>query len=182
MALPSVMPPGGNHPAGEPSGCRLGPGKGGPSVVVDGTPLAWKDRRTGHSRKMTSGFIRSTDLICSSSKWWSYMSCKMQSFKLSCPWEQSLQQWLNSWDEVRLLKFPGPWTLVSVAQSCLSPCDPVDCSPPGSSVHGILQARVLGWVAISFFRGSSQPRDRTWVSCNAGRFFTIWATRQMFSL
>ena len=53
----------------------------------------------------------------------------------------------------------------------------MDCSPPGSSVHGILQARILEWVAISFFRGSSQPRDRTWVSCTAGRCFILWATR-----
>ena len=52
----------------------------------------------------------------------------------------------------------------------------MDCSPPGSSVHGILQARILEWVAIPFW-GSSQPRDRAWVSCIAGRFFTIWATR-----
>ena len=46
-----------------------------------------------------------------------------------------------------------------VAQSCLTLCDPMDCSPPGSSVHGFLQARILEWVAISFSRGSSQPRD-----------------------
>ena len=46
-----------------------------------------------------------------------------------------------------------------VAQSCPTLCDPIDCSPPGSSVHGIFQARVLEWVAISFSRGSSQPRD-----------------------
>ena len=52
-----------------------------------------------------------------------------------------------------------------VAQSCPTLCDPVDCSPPCSSVHGILQARVLEWVAISFTRGSSWPRDRTQVSC-----------------
>ena len=51
-----------------------------------------------------------------------------------------------------------------VAQSCPTLCDPVDCSPPGSTVHGILQARILEWVAISFSMGSSQPRDRTWVS------------------
>ena len=50
--------------------------------------------------------------------------------------------------------------------------DPVDCSPPGSSIHGILQARRLEWVAISFSRASSQPRNQTWVSCIAGRFFT----------
>ena len=48
---------------------------------------------------------------------------------------------------------------------CLTLCDPVDCSPPGSSIHGILQARILEWVAISFSRGSSRPRDRTHVSC-----------------
>ena len=65
-----------------------------------------------------------------------------------------------------------------VAQSCLSLCDPMDCSLPGSSIHGILQARVLEWVAISFSRGSSQPRDRTWVSCIADRCFTVWATRE----
>ena len=56
-----------------------------------------------------------------------------------------------------------------VAQLCLTLCNPVDCSPPSSSVHGILQARVLEWVAISFSRGSSQPRDRTQVSLIAGR-------------
>ena len=51
-----------------------------------------------------------------------------------------------------------------VAQSCPTPCDPVDCSPPGSSVRGIFQAIVLEWTAISFSRGSSQPRDRTRVN------------------
>ena len=55
-------------------------------------------------------------------------------------------------------------------------CDPIDYSPQGSSVHGILQARVLEWVAISFSRGSSWPRDRTQVSCIVGRRFTVWAT------
>ena len=58
-----------------------------------------------------------------------------------------------------------------VAPSCLTLCDPVDCSPPGSSIHGILQTRTLEWVASSFSRGSSQPRDRTWVSCIAGKCF-----------
>ena len=54
-------------------------------------------------------------------------------------------------------------------------CNPMDFSPPGSSVHGILQARILEWVAISFSRGSSQTRNQTWVSCMAGKFFTVWA-------
>ena len=68
--------------------------------------------------------------------------------------------------------------LCLVTQWCPTLCDPVDCSPPSSSVHGILQARILEGVAISFSRGSSQPRDWTQVSCIAGRFFTIWATRE----
>ena len=53
-------------------------------------------------------------------------------------------------------------------------CDPMDCSSPGSSVHGILQARMLEWVAIFFSRGSSQPRNQTQVSRIAGRFFIPW--------
>ena len=53
---------------------------------------------------------------------------------------------------------------VLVTEACPTLCHPMDCSPPGSSVHGILQARMLEWVAIPFCRGSSQQRDRTWVS------------------
>ena len=63
-----------------------------------------------------------------------------------------------------------------VAQSCPTLCNPMDCSPLGSSVPEIFQARVLEWVAIPFSRGSSRPRDQTWVFCTAGRFFTVWAT------
>ena len=57
-------------------------------------------------------------------------------------------------------------------QSCTILCNLMDCSPPGSSVHGILQARILEWVAIPFSRGPSQPRDRTCIFCIVGRFFT----------
>ena len=63
-----------------------------------------------------------------------------------------------------------------VAQSCPTLCDPMDCSPPGSTVHGILQAKVLEWVASSFSRGSSWPRDRTQVSHISDRCFNLWAT------
>ena len=71
-------------------------------------------------------------------------------------------------------KPPGkPWFrdewVSEVTQLCPTLCDPMDCSLPGSSIHGIFQARVLEWLAISFSRGSSQLRDRTWVSCIAGR-------------
>ena len=56
----------------------------------------------------------------------------------------------------------------SVTQLCPTLCNPMDCSPPGFSVHGILQARILEWVAISFSRESFQPRDQTCISCIAG--------------
>ena len=65
-----------------------------------------------------------------------------------------------------------------VVQSCLTLCNPVDCSLPGFSVHGILQARILEWVTISFSRGSSRPRDRTRISHIGGRRFNLWATRK----
>ena len=89
---------------------------------------------------------------------------------------------------------PGPWALTSwglkdhdccfsitskvlVIRLCPTLSNPMNCSPWGSSVLGILQTRILEWVAISFSRGSSQPEDWTQVSCTAGRFFTIWTTK-----
>ena len=70
----------------------------------------------------------------------------------------------------------APFTLWSeVAQSCLTLCNPMGYSLPGFSVHGILQARILEWVVISFSRRSSRPRDWTQVSCIVGRRFTFWA-------
>ena len=77
--------------------------------------------------------------------------------------------WITWWSEVK-------WS--EVTQSCPTLWDPMDCSPPGSSVHGIFQARILEWVAISFSRRSSWPRDRTWFSHIVGRRFTIRATRE----
>ena len=71
------------------------------------------------------------------------------------------------------------WLLRSMIRMCVCVLshiqlwDPMDCSPPGSSVHGILQARILQWVAIPFSRASSRPRDRSQVSCIAGRFFPL---------
>ena len=63
---------------------------------------------------------------------------------------------------------------VKLSRSCLTLCDLMDCSTPGSSVHGILQARILEWVAISFSKGSSQSGDQTQVSHIAGRFFILF--------
>ena len=71
--------------------------------------------------------------------------------------------WTPKWSEVK----------VKVAQLCLTLCDPMNYS-----VHGILQASILQWVAVPISRGSSQPRDRTQVSCVTGGFFTVWATRE----
>ena len=73
---------------------------------------------------------------------------------------------LNSWLPLKMK--------VLVAQSCPTLCGSMDQSPPDSSVHGILQARILEWVAIPFFRGSSWPWHGTQVSCIAGGFFTVW--------
>ena len=85
--------------------------------------------------------------------------------------------------EVFALCWPmsSPRVASEATQSCLTLCNPMDCRLPDSSVHGIFQARVLEWVAISFSRGSSRPRDWTWVSCIAGRCFTIWATGEATS-
>ena len=67
---------------------------------------------------------------------------------------------------------------MSITQSCLTVCDPMDCSPPGSSVHGILQQEYWNGLPFPSTRDLSRPRDQTWVSCRASRFFTIWATRR----
>ena len=75
-------------------------------------------------------------------------------------------EWLIKEDNVWLI------SLCLVAQTCLTLCDHMDCSPLGSSVYGSLQARILKWVSMPSSRGSSQPRDRTRVSCITGRFFT----------
>ena len=71
---------------------------------------------------------------------------------------------------------------VLAAQLCSTLCDCIDCRPPGSAVHGVLQTRILEWVVIPFSRESSQPRDGTCISCITGKFFTIWATRKVHGL
>ena len=73
------------------------------------------------------------------------------------------------------------WICVLVCQSCLTLCNPMDCSLPGSSVHGISQAKILEWIDFSFSRGPSQHRYRTCVSCTAGRFFTTKPPRKQYT-
>ena len=87
-----------------------------------------------------------------------------------------LSIWTELVSDLEFSMFPSyvKWSeSVKVAQWYLTLCDPMDCI-----VHGILQARILEWVAFPFSRGPSQPRDQTQVSCIAGCFFTIWATRE----
>ena len=88
-------------------------------------------------------------------------------------WATELTDWLKERNSIHRKTFSSV-QFSSVAQSCPTLCDHVDYSLPGSSTHGIFQARVLEWVAISFSRGSSWPRDWTQVSCIAGRHSTIW--------
>ena len=89
-------------------------------------------------------------------------------------WDIVLQLGAPGWAPALGTQSLSPWTtsVSLVAQSCPTLCNPMDCSPPGSSVHGISQARILEWVAIPFFRGYSWPRDQTCVSFIAGGFFT----------
>ena len=76
------------------------------------------------------------------------------------------------------IRAPNISVKVKVTQSCPTLCDPMDCTLPGSSVHAILQARILEQVAVPFSRGSSQSRNQTQISLIAGGFFTIWVTRE----
>ena len=71
------------------------------------------------------------------------------------------------------------WVRAKSLQSCPTLCNPMDCGPPGSPVHGILQARILQWVVLSFSRESCRPTDPTQASHIAGRLFTDWATREI---
>ena len=96
----------------------------------------------------------------------------------SCPTRRERSSCRHSQKLLSALAFYGWKGKVLATQSCSTLSDHTDCSPPGSSVHGILQARILEWVAIPFSRGSSWPRDWTWVSCIIGRVFTVWVTRE----
>ena len=80
-----------------------------------------------------------------------------------------------------LITMGEPMRVCSFAQLCPALCHCVDGSPPSSSVHGISQARILKWVAMSYSRGSSHPRDRTHVSCIGRWALYHWATYQTFS-
>ena len=92
--------------------------------------------------------------------------------------QSSLLSPLKLFIDKELLSFMKVKSESEFDQSYPTLCDPMDYSLPGSSLHGILQARVLEWIAISFSKGSSRPRDRTRVSRVPGRCFNLWATRE----
>ena len=96
-----------------------------------------------------------------------------------------LQMYTSCWfcfsGELSLIHLYNNWLVICMSASLPSHvqlCDSMDYRPSSSSLHAILQARILEWVAIPFFRGSSQPRNWTQVSYFAGRFFMVWATRE----
>ena len=107
----------------------------------------------------------------------------MQAEPKGCHWLLCQMQFLRYWTQGSIFgRLVKRWILLTCAcvcakllQSPLTLCDPVNCSLPGSSVHGTLQARILEWVAVLSSWGSSRPRDRNCVSCIAGGFFINWA-------
>ena len=116
-------------------------------------------KRISRRRIFQKGWIHGSNEL----RQWIYCKCSGQTF-----W-QARESWQFLW-------IGGDGGLV--AKSCLT-CDSMDCSLPGSSVRGILQASILQWVATSFSRGSSWPKNQTQFSCISGRFFTNWATREV---
>ena len=110
-------------------------------------------------------------LLMPSRALWGSWAWRLFLSPISCRQDSSLH------DLLWVPKVKMKWS--EVAQLCLTLCDPVDCSLPGSSIQGIFQARVLEWVAISFSKWSSQPRDWTQVSSIVGWRFTVWASREV---
>ena len=123
-----------------------------------GNPLQYSCLENPKDRGVWQAHIDSTTFI-------SNLFCFILFWKHHLPYLPSWKKWKK---------------VLLVTQSCPALYNPMDCSPPGSSIHGILQARLLEWVAILFCRGSSQARNQTHISCIAGRLFTIWATREDF--
>ena len=141
--------------------------------MTEGEMVGWHHRCDGHEFEWVSGVGDGQGSLACFSPWDSK--------------ELDMTEWLNWTEEsddtsptLGLEVWQGgavaiPCMCVQLLQSCLTLCNFVDCSPPSSSAHGILQARILEWVAMPFSRGSSPSRDRTWVSCIflfTGRFFT----------
>ena len=144
----------------------------------------WHHRLNGHESEWTPGDgDEQGGLACCNS--WGHKELdtterlnwtELNWFLFSLPKVKFTYIYIWHLNHLKHLTFPQNEVKWSESCSVMSDsCDPMDSSLPGSSVHGNLQARILEWVAISFSRASSQPRNRTQVSCIAGRFFTNWA-------
>ena len=114
---------------------------------------------------------------------WDLLHCRQILYQTTL---QILQFLLLKYYQMSLIFFLSYFYVcmcVLVTQSCLNLCNPMNCIAHQTPLSmGIFQVRILEWIAIPFSRGSSQPRDRTLVSCFAGRFFTIWASREALIL
>ena len=146
--------------------------------------VKWKVRYKRNSLLLSDALERSSKKSTAKTTDFSHKSCPHWAWKWTpaCspnPWGLPCLAPAHRWVKIQFWKRTTPLGNNSeseVTQSCPTLCNPMDYSLPGSSVHGIFQARTLEWTAISFSRGSSQPRNRTQVSSTAGRFFTNWAS------
>ena len=130
----------------------------------------------GFSRQEHRSGLPFPSPMCESEKWqWSLSVVSDLSNPMNCSPPGSS---VHGIFQARVLEWGAIAFSVLVTQLYPTLYDPMHCSPPGSSVHRILQARILEWVAIPFSRGSSWPRDPTWVSWIEGSFLTIWVNRE----
>ena len=161
-------------------------------VLILAWPFSWFWLLWESSRKVFVECIWNGKEPSQSKSWWSttnkYLPSTMLDHLLvlcNIIFTAALRQVRNRGSEGKVF-CSRPWWIVRVSgmhAPSLSQvqlfCDPMDCSPPGSSVHGIFQARILEWVAISFSRGTSPPRAWTWVSCIGRQVLYHWATREV---
>ena len=135
------------------------------------TTVFWVPVKPLYLRSMLSRSMRCTENGNDCSRHWSTERVQFFSTTLNhTSHNQGFKSWMSCVTKFGLIHHIHPCVLS--LQSCLTLCDPVDHSLPGSSVLGILQIRILKWVAIPSYRGSAQSRDQTQISCIAGGFFT----------
>ena len=128
------------------------------------TGAAYHAWMAGHSQTTVNSFRRVKNFVIIS-KNHHLLESQVRIFAQDVPGLLPNNQGWGRWERIE--------SETEAAQSCPTLCNLVGCNPPGFSVHGILQARILEWVTISFSRGSSRPRDRTSVSCIGGRRFNL---------
>ena len=114
------------------------------------------------SQDMLCEFFREPSGLWLKCPWWSWASPKV--LASGKPWLGGVRRGLCLYSVGPILPHLPPFGCIQSLQLCPTLCDPMDCSLPGASVHGIVPARILEWVAISFSRGSSWPRDQTRIS------------------